>query len=92
MNVCLRDKKSLIMRKQGQEAISKETDIIRFIRRQLMYEIALKSLFTRVELYLMKNQRQAFVLSGKRLKGDSDNSSDWVPKSIDKEPKSSAFK
>ena len=53
--VCIRDKRSLIMRKQGQETIAKQTDIIRFIRRQLMYEIALKNLFTRVELFLMKN-------------------------------------
>ena len=80
------------MRRQGQEAIAKETDIIRFIRRQLMYETALKSLFTRVELYLMKNQRETFVLSGKRLKGDSVDSSDWIPKCIDNEPKSAAFK
>ena len=57
-----------------------------------MYDVALKSLFTRVELFLMKNQHKAFVLSGKRSKGDSEDSSDWTPKNISNEPKSSAFK
>ena len=88
LSVCLRDKKSLIMKKQGQDIIARETDIVRFIRRQLMYGIALKSLFTRVELFLMKNQRKSFVLDGKKLKGDEEDSSDWIPEKIDNEPKS----
>ena len=58
----------------------------------MMYEVALKSLFTRVELFLIKNQRKAFVLNDKRKKQESDDSSDWVPKNFDGEPKSSAFK
>ena len=53
--VCIRDKKSSMILKQGQESISREIDILRFIRRQKMYEVALKSLFTRVELFFMKN-------------------------------------
>ena len=76
------------MKKQGQDIIARETDIVRFIRRQLMYGIALKSLFTRVELFLMKNQRKSFVLDGKKLKGDEEDSSDWIPEKIDNEPKS----
>ena len=58
----------------------------------MMYEVALKNLFTRVELFLIKNQRKAFVLNDKRKKQESDDSSDWVPKNFDREPKSSAFK
>ena len=53
-----------------------------------MYDVALKSLFTRVELFLMRNQNKAFVLNGKRQKGDSENSSDWTPKDINNEPRS----
>ena len=57
-----------------------------------MYEVAIKSLFTRIELFLMKNQHKAFVLNGKRMKGDTEESSDWTPKNVNGEPKSSAFK
>ena len=45
------------------ELISKELDIVRFIRRQKMYEIAMKLLFTKTEQFLIHNQRKPFVLT-----------------------------
>ena len=57
-----------------------------------MYEVALKSLFTRVELFFMKNQHSNCVLFGKKNVEVVDDSSDWVPVDINHEPKTGAFK
>ena len=54
-NIFLRDHKSALMSRKGTKSIEKELDIVRFIRRQKMYEVALKTLFTRLDLFLIKN-------------------------------------
>ena len=76
---------------QGESRIGQELDIIRFIRRQKMYEIAMKSLFTRIELFLIKNQFKHFVLKGTRDPSESVDSSDWEPTSFQHEPRSRHF-
>ena len=84
----MRDKKALQLMKRGEAHVGKELDIIRFIRRQKMYEIAMKNLFTRVDLFLIKNQRKPFVLKSGKDREESADSSDWIPESLSQEPKS----
>ena len=53
-----------------------------------MYEIALNLLFSKSELFLIRNQHKTFVLSKadqnkKKSSDTSEDSSDWEPKFID---------
>ena len=50
-----------LLRGKGKDRIGKELDIVKFMKKQMMMDTVLKTLFTRLELYLMKNQKQ-FVL------------------------------
>ena len=61
--------------------IYKELDLIRFIKRQKMYEIAMKLLFTKSDLFLIRNQQKPFVVSDVKSDVESEDSEDWKPKS-----------
>ena len=55
------------------ERIEKELDIVTFLRKQMMTSIALKTLFTKAERFLIKNQN-TFVLDTED--GNDSNSSE----------------
>ena len=74
-----KDKKEDRLMRQGTDRITKEFDVIRYIKRQMVLDVALKALFTKTDRYLMRNNK-SFVL---HKAGDSDSSStDWEPKSL----------
>ena len=54
-NFCIRDKRNKLFTKYGSDSIERELDIVRFIRRQKMFDIVFRQLFTRVERYLIRN-------------------------------------
>ena len=56
---CLRTKRS----KTAQSLIEQELDVTTFIKRQKMQEVALNTLFTQMERYLMENNK-FFLLEG----------------------------
>ena len=49
------------MTEKGLDRIEKELDIVRFIQKKMMLETVFKVLFTKMELYLLRNQAK-FVL------------------------------
>ena len=49
------------MKKKGIVRFEKELDIVRFTRKQMMLETVFKVLFTKLELFLLRNQKK-FVL------------------------------
>ena len=84
------------LQEKAEDLISKELDLVRFIRRQKMYEIALKVLFSKSELFLIRNQHKPFVLTKADVKekdggGSEEDSSDWEPNSIDIEDPTQPF-
>ena len=75
------DRKMSKMKQKAEDSIYKELDFIRFVKRQKMYEIAMKVLFSKIELFLIRNQKKPFVIG--KSESESDNSSDWEPTTID---------
>ena len=57
-----------------------------------MIQIALKKLFSKVELFMMKNQYDTFVLKEYKQKKSSTDSSDWMPEYIEQSQQTAAFK
>ena len=78
------------MIKQGVRSVEKELDVARFVHTQKTVRVALKSLFTRLELFLIKSQNREFVLSSKKSR-ESDESNDWTPVNIHSEARSQMF-
>ena len=66
------------MEEKGQDLIYQELDIVHFIRKQKMYDIAMRLLFSKTELYLIKRQRDPFVLT-RSDDTDSEELDDWQP-------------
>ena len=71
------DKKK--MEERGESLIYQELDIVHFIRKQKMYDIAMRSLFSKTELYLIKHQRDPFVLTRTDSSSESEDFYDWQP-------------
>ena len=64
---------------KGSGRITKEFDVIRYIKRSMMLDIAFKTLFTKTDRYLLQNNK-AFILQHKGKKSSDDSSStDWEP-------------
>ena len=70
---CLRKRKEKSMIDNGLEQALKELDVDKFIRMQKSLNLALKTIFTRLERFLLKNQ-QAFVLNSESNNQDSSES------------------
>ena len=60
-----RDKKRKQLKKEAQERAQKHLDIVKFIRSQMKVSIMFNTIFTSRERYLIRNQRDPFVLSEK---------------------------
>ena len=58
---CLRRKKDKIMIKEGIDRIGKELEIDRFLKNQIKMKIAIKVLLSKVEMFLVRNNRK-FVI------------------------------
>ena len=41
--------------------VSKELDIVKFIRKQMVVNVILKTLFTKEERFLIKRQKESFL-------------------------------
>ena len=67
------------MEERGESLIYQELDIVHFIRKQKMYDIAMRLLFSKTELYLIKHQRDPFVLRRTDDVSESEDSDDWQP-------------
>lgn len=58
---CLRRKKDKIMINEGIDRIGKELEIDRFLKNQIKMKIAIKVLLSKVEMFLVRNNRK-FVI------------------------------
>ena len=58
---CCKNSKEQKYKQIAEDHAYKELDIVTFIRKQMMIDIAFRTLFTRKERFLIKNQRK-FVL------------------------------
>ena len=58
----MRKRKVQAIRNKGLDRANKELDVERFIKKQMQVSIILKTIFTKAERFLVKNQRN-FVLS-----------------------------
>jgi len=83
--VCMLKRNRVSLQSKAAKLFEKELDVVRFIRRQKMYEVAMKTLFTKGEQYLIRNQYKPFVMQ--HLDNCDSNSSDEVPSSLDCNPK-----
>ena len=64
---------------RGQDRIDKELDVATFIERQKISMIAMKTIFTKMERYLMTHDKSFVIDKGYKSRGnDSDELGEWT--------------
>ena len=68
--VCLRNRKGKNAKEKGLSRIDKELEIDKFLQNQIKMKVAINSLFSKVERFLIRNNRR-FVIGTDSSDGES---------------------
>ena len=68
--VCLRNRKGKNAKEKGLSRIDKELEINKFLKNQIKMKVAIKSLFSKVERFLIRNNKR-FVIGTDSSDGES---------------------
>ena len=72
--LCLRRKQDRRLGELGLKRAMKELEVDKFIKSQMRLKVALKAIFTKVELFLIKNNRSFLLNKGSENKADEASS------------------